>query len=151
MTILIVIHALLAFLWVGGMFFAHQILRPVAAQQLEPPQRLPLWQGVFKRFFVWVWLAVSAIPVTGYWMVYGYFGGWSGTGLHVVLMHYLGWLMIAIYAYVFFVPYKGLRNALTSKDFPAGGKELNKIRQAVGFNTILGLTVITIAVSGRFW
>ena len=45
------IHLLLALLWVGGMFFAYLVLRPVAATELEPPQRLPLWRGVFSRFF----------------------------------------------------------------------------------------------------
>ncbi|WP_343074980.1 hypothetical protein [sulfur-oxidizing endosymbiont of Gigantopelta aegis] len=45
------LHLLSAVIWVGGMFFAHMILRPSAVEQLEPPQRLPLWVAVFGRFF----------------------------------------------------------------------------------------------------
>ena len=40
--------------WVGGMFFAYVCLRPVAAAQLPPPQRLPLWRCVFDLFLNWV-------------------------------------------------------------------------------------------------
>ena len=47
----IALHILAAVLWVGGMFFAHQVLRPVAATQFEPPARLKMWVGVFSRFF----------------------------------------------------------------------------------------------------
>ena len=47
-------------IWVGGMFFAYTILRPVAAaSQLEPPARLTLWAGVFAGFFPWVWSAIG--------------------------------------------------------------------------------------------
>ena len=47
-------HLLAAAIWVGGMFFAYNALRPAAAQALEPPLRLELWVQVFRRFFVWV-------------------------------------------------------------------------------------------------
>ena len=60
MKFMIMLHVLGIVIWVGGMFFAHQILRPVAADLLEPPLRLPLWVGVFKRFFPWVWVCVAA-------------------------------------------------------------------------------------------
>ncbi len=52
------LHLLSATLWVGGMFFAYCILRPIAAIQFEPPQRLTLWSEVFSKFFPWVWAAV---------------------------------------------------------------------------------------------
>ena len=64
-SIAIALHTLSAALWVGGMFFAYQILRPVAAGQLEPPARLRLWSAVFSRFFPWVWLFVLLLPLTG--------------------------------------------------------------------------------------
>ena len=46
MALLIAVHTLSAVVWVGGMFFAWMCLRPVAAQQLEPPARLRLWAAV---------------------------------------------------------------------------------------------------------
>ena len=53
MAFAIFLHILGVVIWVGGMYFAHQMLRPVAADLLAPPQRLPLWAGVFRRFFRW--------------------------------------------------------------------------------------------------
>jgi len=50
MAIVYALHLLAAIVWVGGMFFAHLVLRP-AAMELEPAQRLALWLRVFDRFF----------------------------------------------------------------------------------------------------
>jgi len=62
MKLLYLVHVLATVVWVGGMFFAHQCLRPVVRAQLEGPQRLRLWNGVFGRFFPWVWLSGSSAP-----------------------------------------------------------------------------------------
>lgn len=40
MSIALILHILAAVIWVGGMFFAYVVLRPVAAGQLQPPLRL---------------------------------------------------------------------------------------------------------------
>ena len=69
------LHALAAVIWVGGMFFAYMALRPVAAQLLEPPIRLELWSQTLAQFFPWVWLAVIALPATGYWIIFAVYGG----------------------------------------------------------------------------
>ena len=39
-NILVMLHVLAVVIWVGGMLFAHMQLRPVAADQLEPPVSL---------------------------------------------------------------------------------------------------------------
>ena len=69
-SISLILHILSAVVWVGGMLFAHMFLRPVAAAHLEPPVRLPLWVGVFKRFFPFVWLSILFLPLTGYLMIF---------------------------------------------------------------------------------
>ncbi|PIU17095.1 MAG: hypothetical protein COT19_02630, partial [Gallionellales bacterium CG08_land_8_20_14_0_20_59_87] len=48
------IHLLAVLVWVGGMFLAYVVLRPAAVEVLQPPQRLQLWDSVFRRFFNWV-------------------------------------------------------------------------------------------------
>src|SRR4051794_12001276 len=63
---LLAVHILSALFWVGGMAFAHGILRP-AAMSLEPPVRLPLWRGVFERFLPRVGGSIVALLVSGYW------------------------------------------------------------------------------------
>jgi uncharacterized membrane protein len=146
----IAFHTLAAVIWVGGMFFAHQSLRPAAAQVLEPPLRLELWVQVFRRFFVWVWLSIILLFASGYWMLFSYFGGFAGAGLHIHLMHGGGILMLIIYLHVFFSPYKRLRDAVIIQDYPLAGTQLNQIRKLVGLNTVVGLLVIIVGSGGRY-
>ena len=150
MFYMIAFHILAAVIWVGGMFFAYTALRPSAAQVLEPPLRLELWVQVFRRFFVWVWLSIGLILLTGYGMLFTYFGGFASAGTHIHIMHGGGLLMVAIYLHVYFSPYRRLRLAVIVQDYPLAGAQLNQIRKLVGLNTIIGLLVITIASAGRY-
>ena len=134
--------------WVGGMFFAYMCLRPSAAELLAPPLRLPLWQRVFQRFFVWVWVAVILIPVSGLGILLRV--GFAGAPVHWHLMLASGFLMIGIFLYVVTGPYARLRTAVVAQDWPAAGAALNRIRQAVGSNLLLGLATIGLATLGRF-
>ncbi len=145
------LHLLSAVIWVGGMFFAYMALRPVAASLLEPPLRLPLWGQVFRKFFLWVWKAVVLLLATGYWMVFEGFGGFAGAGTHVHIMHGLGLVMVGLFAYVFFAPYKKLTKAVADKDFPSGAGHLNRIRQVILVNMSIGLIVVVVASGGRYW
>lgn len=147
MKLMIMLHLLSIVIWVGGMFFAHQVLRPVAADQLEPPQRLTLWVGVFRRFFPWVWICVALTLASGLVMI-GMLGGMVIVPLYVHVMLGLGLTMMAIYAYVFFAPFARLKQAVASQDWKAGGASLANIRQLVGINLSLGLLVIAIATAG---
>ena len=145
------LHLIGAVIWVGGMFFAHMVLRPSAVEELEPPQRLALWVAVFGRFFFWVWIAVLTILITGYWMIFDVFGGILGLKAHYIqTMHVIGLIMSGIYVYIFFVPYQQLKVAVASKDYPAGGALMNKIRQLVTTNLVLGLITIIIASGGKY-
>lgn len=144
--IAITLHVLAAVVWVGGMFFAYMALRPVAARLLEPPQRLALWSKTLMRFFIWVWLAVIIIPVTGYWMIFSAFNGFAGVAWYVHIMQALGIIMILIFLHVFFAPFMRLRKALKEENFQVAGENLNQIRRFVGLNLLIGiLTIITAA------
>lgn len=150
MSIAIALHQLAAVIWVGGMFFAHQVLRPVAASQLEPPGRLRQWVGVFGRFFPWVWLAVVLLPATGYWVIFAVYGGFASTPVFVHVMNGLGLAMIALYTYVYFVPYTRLKRAVAAEQWPEGKTALDRIRTIVGTNLTLGLVTIAVAAGGRY-
>ncbi len=150
MGIAVLLHVLAVVVWVGGMFFAYMVLRPVAAGQLEPPARLTLWAGVFARFFPWVFAAIAVILVTGLWMVYSVSGGFSAAALYIHLMFWLGIVMMLIFFHVYFAPYRRLRAAVAQEDWPTGGSKLAQIRMLVGINTLLGLVVIAIGAGGRF-
>jgi len=144
------LHALAAVLWVGGMFFAYVVLRP-AVGFMEPPHRLTMWNNVFDRFFRWVWITVIALPATGYYAVYADFGGFAQSGMHVSLMHGLGWIMIAIFLFLIAGPYRRYRAAVGTQDWPTAGRILIVIRRTVAVNLTLGLVTIAIGASGRLW
>ncbi len=150
MSYSIALHLLAAVVWVGGMIFAHTCLRPSAVQVLEPPLRLELWVQVFRRFFVLVWISIALILITGYWMLFNYFGGFQGAGTHIHIMHGAGLVMIMIYLHVFFSPYRQLKQAVIIQDYPLAGAQLNKIRKLIGINILLGLLIIVIASAGRY-
>ena len=144
------LHLIASVIWVGGMFFAYMVLRPVAAELLEPPARLKLWSKIFAKFFFWVWISVITVMLSGYWMIMQTWGNFSMVGLDLKLMHILGWVMVLIFAFVFFVPYKRMNAALASEDYKKAGELLALIRKIVAVNLTLGLTVVVIAGSGRY-
>jgi len=150
MGIALFLHILAAVIWVGGMFFAHVVLRPIAAGQLEPPVRLTLWVGVFKRFFPLVFAAIATLLVTGYWMILSFYGGFDAVGLHVHIMIWTGYVMILIFFHVFFAPFRRLQRAVAAEDWATGGKSLAQIRSLVGINLLIGLAIIAIASGGRY-
>ena len=150
MGIALILHTLAAVIWVGGMFFAYVVLRPVAAAQLEPPLRLTLWVGIFKTFFPWVFAAIATLLASGYWMVLSFYGGFAAIGMHVHLMIWIGYLMMLLFLHVFFAPFKRLKRAVAAEDWQAGGKSLAQIRVLVGINLVIGIVVVAIASGGRY-
>lgn len=151
MSIALALHVLAITVWVGGMFFAYMILRPIAANQLQPPQRLPLWQGVFSRFFPWVWAAIALVLASGYWMLFGPYGGMKNAPVFIHIMHTLGLVMMAIFLHVFFAPYKRLTQHVQQSNWQEAGKALNQIRFLVGLNLSIGLITIVIGAAGKYW
>lgn len=151
LSLLSLLHVLAAVAWVGGMLFAHTCLRPSAALVLEPPQRLSLWVQVFKRFFPLVWGAVLILPITGYSLIFSVWGSFALTPLYVHIMNATGILMIAIYVYLYYVPFKHLKQAVEEKTWPDGGAALVKIRLLVTINLFLGIFVVVVASGGRFF
>ena len=143
-------HILAAVVWVGGMFFAHQILRP-AAGPLAPAERLPLWRRVFERFFPVVWVAIAVLLASGFSMVIWGLGGFAHLPLHVDIMQTIGIVMVLAYAHLYFAPWKRFRRALDSGDLAAARKQLDQIRRIVAFNLVLGLAVVVIGATGRYW
>lgn len=150
MAVALVLHLLAAVIWVGGMFFAYILLRPVAAAMFEPPRRLQLWLKLFDRFFRWVWAAVILLPVTGGAMVMRVFGGFGSSPPYIHVMTLVGVIMIVIFCLAFFGHLGKLREAVVTEQWPVGGARLDRIRKLIGINLILGLLVIAVAGGGRY-
>jgi uncharacterized membrane protein len=150
MIVLLLIHVLAAVIWVGGMVFAHFMMRP-AALLLEPPVRLPLFRRVFARFFPLVWIMVVLLLATGFAMIFVEFGGFATVPEYVNVMMALGIVMMLAFAHLYFSPWRRMRAALDSEDLGAGAAALNQIRMIVVFNLYLGLIVVAVAATGRYW
>lgn len=140
-AIAIAVHLVAATVWVGGLFFAYIVLRP-SAMSLEPPERLTLWAGVFKRFFPWVWMAIIVLILSGYWLIFGWFKGFGSSPGYVHLMHLIGWVMSLLFVYLYYKIYPVFKNAIAQKDWPAGAAALNRIRHVVLVNLVLGLLLL---------
>lgn len=150
MSIAISVHVLFSVIWVGGMFFAHVCLRPVALAQLEPPARLQLWNGVFSRFFPIVWVAIISLLVSGLWIIFAVFGGMGKTPLYAHAMFGVGLIMIGIFSLIYFRHFAGLQAAVATADWPVGGQHLARIRHWVGINLMLGIAILMIATLGKY-
>ena len=146
----LILHTLSAVVWVGGMFFVHQVLRPAAAT-LEPGPRLALWSRVLGRFFAWVFAAVILLLLTGYTLVFDVFGGFAKIGFHIQLMQGIGILMVLLFLHLYFAPWRRFRAAVARQDWAEGGRQLGQIRTIVTVNLVLGILVVAIGSSGRYW
>ena len=145
MTIALFLHVIADVIWIGGMFLAYLCVRPAAMEALEPPQRLKLWAGIFRRFFPWVWAAVIVILGSGFAMM-----GRLGAVPHsVIAMTVIGVVMSMIFLHVYFAPFSRLKRAVAAEDWKAGGAALNQIRLLVGINLALGVINIAVAILGR--
>src|SRR5205823_3826106 len=98
MTLALFLHVIADVIWVGGMFVAYIAVRPAAAEVLEPPQRLRLWTGIFRRFFPWVWTAVILILASGFTMM----GQMEKVPRYVIVMTAIGVIMSAIFMHIYF-------------------------------------------------
>ncbi len=144
-AVLLFFHILSAVVWVGGMFFAHQMVRP-SVGPLEPAVRLALWRRIFALFFPWVWTAAALLLASGLAMEI------SGIrGIHVTIMESLGVIMMLAFAHLYFSPWRRFQRAVDGNDFAVAAVQLNKIRRIVEFNLVLGLIVVVVGATGRYW
>lgn len=142
------LHLVGVIVWVGGMAFAYFCLRP-AAVALPPPQRLTLWESVFARFFPLVWIAVVLILVTGLGKLMGVGFATAPKAWHVMML--IGLVMVAVFASIWFGPWRALKLSVAAQDWASGAIALNRIRQRVALNLVLGVITVAVATLGLAW
>lgn len=144
-ALLLFAHLLAAIVWLGGMIFAHFVLRPAAVALLAPPQRLPLLAAALGRFFRWVAVAVPVILVSGLWLMSRAGFAHSPVGWHLMLG--LGLSMAGVFAFIFFRLAPRLQAHVAEQAWPAAGAVLDRIRRLVTLNLWLGIATVGAAAS----
>jgi uncharacterized membrane protein len=145
-SLLLLAHLSGVIVWIGGMFFAHVCLRPVATAQFATPQRLPLLAGVLGRFFKIVTLAIALILASGLARLLSV--GFANAPPHWHLMFASGLVMSLVFALIYLRHYPRLQAGVAAQDWPAAGAAMNHIRQLVLVNLILGGLTVVLATVG---
>jgi len=146
LAIPLLLHQLASIVWIGGMFFSHFFLRPVLKRSLEPPARIQLALGVFRRFFPWVWVCIAILWISGAWVAIVI--SKAKIGLHVLAMAGTALAMTLIFAYLFAFPYRKLRIAVDYENWRWASAKFSQIRKLMAVNLGLGLTTVAIASAG---
>jgi uncharacterized membrane protein len=136
------VHVLCAVIWVGGMFFAYVVLRP-SLSVLEPVQRIALHTQVFRRFFLIVWHAMALILLSGFAVLFGFYGGPAFVGWNVHLMMLIGLIMSAVFLWIIYGPYARFRR---TTDRATAIAAIDRIRKLIGVNLVLGLVTVVVAL-----
>lgn len=134
------LHLAAAIVWLGGMTFMLWSLRPVAAAQLQPPQRAPLMAAVMGRFFPFVWVSMAVLLITGTGLLLSVGMKAAPLGWHLMLS--IGLLMFAIFGHLYFGPFKRLKLAVTAADWPEAGRRMAQIQTMIHLNFGLGWLAI---------
>ena len=79
------------------------------------------------------------------------FGGFANAPLYINLMQAIGWVMIALFVWLFHGPWLAFKRAADAQEWPAAAASLNHIRQIIMVNMPLGLIVVIIGGTGAHW
>jgi uncharacterized membrane protein len=143
--LMLLVHLAAVVLWVGGMAFSYLCLRP-AAMALPPAQRQTRWSGVLARFFPLVWLALGLIVATGFAMLAATGFAQAPRSWHV--MAALGLVMGAVFASIYFGPWRALQRAVAAESWAQGAQALGQIRQRIALNLVLAVLTLACATLG---
>lgn len=142
---LVLIHLAAVIVWIGGMFFAHVCLRPVAAAQLPPPQRLPLLAAVLGRFFAVVGWALALLWGSG---LIRFAQAGAAIPAAWLVMVGIATVMTLIFGLIVFRYHRPMVVAVANQDWAKAGAAMNAMRQLVLANLVLGAVTIAVAVLG---
>ena len=145
---LLTLHVLGVVIWIGGAFFVYAAL-PAPKADIEPTQ-LDLWATGLKRFFPWLLTSSIVVFGTGETLAREWLAGLDGP-LYVHIMFAIGALALLYSLYVYLLPYRGLRRALSGGDRAGAQRRLRFIRASLGLIGAAGLIVVAVAASGPIW
>lgn len=141
-AILVFVHLVGAVTWMGGMGFILAAMRPAAFAVLQAPARPQFILAALQRFFPLVWLSVALILSSGLTIMLQVGFAQAPVSWHVMLG--IGVVMMAVFAHIYFAPYRRARAAAAHQDWPTLGRALEQIHPLVMTNFTLGWIAIAI-------
>jgi uncharacterized membrane protein len=145
-ALLVFLHLVAAITWMGGMSFILFAMRPAAFAVLQAPARPQLILYSLRRFFPLVWISIAVILITGLIIMLQVGFARAPIGWHV--MFGIGLVMMAVFAHIFFAPYRRARRAAAAQDWSAVGRSLEQMHPLVVLNFTLGWIAIAALM---FW
>ena len=149
LTAAFAIHIPAIIIWLGSLFLIVVVLGP-SARSLDAGAAFLLWPRVLHRFFVWGWISLGLIVATGVSMAFLKFGDYgNAASIHRVNMIF-GLPAIALYIYLYFIPWRRLRHALALDDNSAAATSLRQIHLFGAWILTLGLLAAVVSAIGRY-
>ena len=142
--LVLAVHILAMATWIGGLAYTLFILRP-SLGLLDPTPRISVHLQTLRRFFRLVWHIMPISLATGWAMTIGKEGGLAHAPWYVNAMQGLAILMVAVFLWIFFGPYRRLRRAIRPQP-----QMLDAVRSLVTTNLALGVATVTVASLGHF-
>ena len=133
------VHLLSVMVWVGGMFFALACLRP-ALTDLQPQQRAPVMLSALRRFFNYVSVAIVLIWISGLVMYMQIGAKYAPPGWNIMMA--MAAIMTVLFLIIRLVIYPKAIEAVNGAQMPAAGHAINRIRQLVVGNLVLGVVAV---------
>jgi len=145
-ALLVFLHLAAAIIWMGGMGFILLAMRAAAFAVLQPPARPQLLLASLQRFFPLVWISIALLLLTGLTLMLQVGFASAPVGWHVMLG--IGLVMMAVFAHIYFAPFRRAQRAAAAQDWAAVGRALQAIHPLVVLNFTLGWCAIAAVL---FW
>lgn len=92
---------------------------------------------------------IILLLITGYTDLFQRFDGFSTEQIYIQLMHGIGLLMVVLFAWLYFVPFRALSKAVATKDTPTAALVTGRMRPIMLTNLLLGLLNTAIGIGGH--
>ena len=124
---------------------------PLAAAFDAVENALHAWLTEMPRFGLHgLYLLSTSCSALKWALLFGFYGGFAGTGWHVHLMHLTALVMAAVFLSVAFGPWRAFRSAFDRGDRAGAAAAVERIRNRMQMNLALGVLTIAVAAFGRF-
>ncbi len=144
-----VLHAFAAFIWFGILLISGAML-PTVLATVSSTERLKGWHRFLGIAFPWILGAIVIVLLSGYHMMFAYFGGFKAP-LYIGLMHGGGLLTMAAFLHIYFTPYKRFCRAVANESWELAERQFQQMYKLMLVNALLVAAISAIGLAGPRW